>query len=137
MADAPARNVGTRLADDVLIFRAFSDKSYRHRKQNKVRAGAYLIREVDLVDGLSVGLTPAAAVQHLTRNHGCCSIRVGDIHSLPYDLEVRADPADPNHAFIVNLPLGTLNDDRRAAAQLIAGELARKSTPVSFDPITP
>lgn len=120
-------NVGDLLAEDVTIFRAFSDKSYRHRKRNKVRSGAYLLREDEVDDGLSVGLTPEDAVKYLATNYGYCSIKVAVVHALPYNLQVRADNRDSGHAYICNLPLVTFSDRQREEAMLVAGELARRS----------
>jgi hypothetical protein len=84
-------NIGEVLDDDIVIYRAFSDKSYRHRKRNKVRSGAYLLREDEVEDGLSVGLTPKDAVKYLATNYGYCSITVGVVHNLQYDLKVRRE----------------------------------------------
>lgn len=128
---------GERLTDEQTVFRAFADKSYRDRKRQKVRAGAYLLRQIDAADGLSVGTTPEAAVMYLERNYGYCSINVGEIHGLPYGLEVRLDPENSNHAFILNLPLTAISDEQRELAQMVAGELARRSTPVAFDTFVP
>ncbi len=131
-------NVGDLLGDDREVFRAFSDKSYRERKTiNRVRSGAYQLREDDAADGLSVGLTPEAAVRHLGFNFGYCSISVGRIHALPYHLEVRLDRAEPDHAFICNLPLMTISDEQRELALLIGGQLARMSVVITCDPFVP
>ena len=119
------------------VFRAFAEKSYRRRAQNQVRYLAYLLREEDIQDGLSVGLTPRGAVRHLNSNEGFCRILVGTIHGLPYGLEVRADPNDGEHAFIFNLPLGTISDAELERARLIAGALARASQIVTCDPYIP
>jgi hypothetical protein len=129
-------NVGDRLGDDVEVFRAFADKSFRNRKRNKVRSGAYQLRE-DEADGLSVGLTPKDAVKYLQINYGYCSILVGSVHALPYNLEVRVDKRDPNHAFICNLPLLTFSDRCREDATLIGGELARRSKVITCDTYIP
>ena len=135
---APNRpNVGELIGDHCEIFRAFAEKNFRRREKNKVRPGAYLLREDDLDEGLSVGLTPDAAVRYLERNYGYCSIIVAAVHALPYNLEVRVDKRDLNHAFICNLPLLTISDERREMAMLIAGELARKSKVVTCDPYIP
>lgn len=130
-------NLTALLGNEKVIFRAFSEKSFRDRGRNKVRPGAYLLREVDLQDGLSVGLTPEAAVKYLERNEGYCSIETGIVRSLPYGLEVEIDPADPNHAFIKNLPYMKVSDEHREKAMLIAGELARKSLVITCDPYPP
>jgi len=132
-----ATDIGALLPDDRDVFRAFAEKSYRDRKKNKVRYGAYLLRDEDVNDGLSVGLTANSAVQHLNSNEGYCVISVGAIHSLPYNLEVRIDNKDPNHAFICNLPLLTISDANRERAILIAGELARRSKVITCDPYIP
>jgi len=138
-APSVGNNVGDRLSDDREVFRAFSDKSYRERKaaRNRVRSGAYQLREEDIADGLSVGLTPEAAVKHLQTNYGYCSISVGTIHALPYHLEVRVDLRDPVHAFICNLPLLTISDEQRELALLVGGELARRSEVITCDPFIP
>jgi hypothetical protein len=137
MSVPASSNVGEPLGNDVIIYRAFSDKSYRHRKRNKVRSGAYLIREDEIADGLSVGLTPKDAVKYLKTNYGYCSISVGAVHALPYNLKVRADNIDPGHAFICNLPLVTSSDRHREEAMFVAGELARKSKIETCDTFIP
>lgn len=135
MADAPA-NLGILLDDDVLIYRAFAEKSYRDRGKNVVRYFAYLLRDLDVNDGLSVGLSPAA-VRGLLSNEGYCRISVGVIHGLPYGLQVRIDPNEPDHAYICNLPLITVSDESRARAMSIGNALARNSTVVTCDPYNP
>ena len=124
--NAPVINLGNRLDDNLEVFRAFAEKSFRHRNKNEVRYFAYLLREEDVANGLSVGLTPEAAVRHLDTNEGYCRIAVRDIHSLPYGLEVRADPEDPQHAFICNLPLQTISNDSREQARLDCGPSGEK-----------
>jgi hypothetical protein len=133
----PPPRVDGRLNDNVLVFRAFAEKSYRDRNKNVVRYFAYLLRDIDANDGLSVGLSPAGAVRYLESNEGYCQILVGQIHELPFGLEVRADGSDPDHAFICNMPLMTASDDARASARHIGGELARRSTLVTCDPYIP
>jgi hypothetical protein len=136
MADAPA-TLGVLLNDDVLIYRAFAEKNYRNRDKNAVRYFAYVLRDIDVNDGLSVGLSPAAAIRGLLSNEGYCHISVGIVHGLPYGLQVRTDPNEPDHAFICNLPLMTISDESRERARLIGNELARRSTVVTCDPYTP
>jgi|SRR6266853_1413806 len=130
-------NLGHLLSNDAQVFRAFAEKSYRRRKKSAVRYLAFLLRDEDARDGLSVGLSPDAAVKHLQTNEGYCRILVGEIHALPYGLQVRIDLTDANHAFICNLPLMTISDESRELAMLIANELARKSVVVSCDPYIP
>jgi hypothetical protein len=134
---APAPHLGNRLEDHLEVFRAFAEKNFRNRQKNEVRYFAYLLREEDINDGLSVGLTPAAAVRYLQSNEGYCRISVGAIHALPHGLEVRVDLNDPEHAFICNLPLMTISDDTRERARLIGGMLARLSTVVTCDAYIP
>jgi hypothetical protein len=136
-ASGASSHIGELLGDDVIIYRAFSDRSYRHRKRNKVRSGAYLLREDEVGDGLSVGLTPKDAVKFLSTNYGYCSIAVGIVHGLPFSLKVRADKSDPGHAFICNLPLVTFSDRHREEAMLVAGELARRSKVETCDTYVP
>jgi hypothetical protein len=137
MAAPPPANLGDCLGDEVTIFRAFAEKSYRHRKKRVVRYFAYLLRDEDVADGLSVGLSPRAAVRYLRTNEGYCQILVGAIHRLPYGLQVRIDLADPDHAFICNLPLLSSSDEARERAIQIGNELARKSDLVTCDPYIP
>jgi hypothetical protein len=125
------------LGGDVYLYRAFAEKSYRRRKPPKVRYLAYWLREEDAQDGLSVGLTPAAAVRYLQTNEGYCRIRVGAVLGLPYGLEIRIDPTDIEHAFICNLPLDAISDESRERAALIGGELARRSEVMTCDPYIP
>ncbi len=137
-ASSGRNNVGDLLSDDREVFRAFSDKSYRERKTtNRVRSGAFQLREEDAADGLSVGLTPEGAVKHLRTNYGYCSISVEKIHALPHGLEVRFDRTDPEHAFICNLPLLTISDEQRELALLVGGKLARMSVVITCDPFVP
>jgi hypothetical protein len=136
MENTPTR-LGDVLPDETLIYRAFADKSYRHRKKKEVRYAAYLLRECDVADGLSVGLTPEAAVRDLESNEGYCSISVGAIHALPFGLKVRKDLDDHEHAYICNLPLRTLSDDQLKAAINIGNRLADKSTVITCDPYPP
>ncbi len=119
------------------MFRAFAYQSYRKSKKREVRYFAYLIGEDDIADGLSVGLTPKAAVKGLAENFGYCSISAGTVHALPFNLEVRVDVDDQNHAFICNLPLMTISDQSRDQAIFIARELARRSTCVTCNPYKP
>lgn len=130
-------NLGALLGNDRIVFRAFSEKGFRDRKRNKVRPGAYLLREYDVQDGLSVGISPEAAVRYLATNEGYCKISAEAVHSLPYNLQIKIDNNDPDHAFICNLPLLTISDQQREMAMLIAGELARKSEVVTCDPYVP
>jgi hypothetical protein len=132
-----ATNVGDILPDHQEVFRAFAEKSYRDRAKNRVRPRAFLLLEKDVQDGLSVGLTPKGAVAHLQRNEGYCKISVGAIHTLPFNLQVKRDPSDAQHAFICNLPLLTASDSDREKAMLIAGELARRSIIITCDPFMP
>jgi hypothetical protein len=136
MASTPV-NLGYRLNDEVYVFRAFAEKNYRDRKKNEFRYFAYLLRDDDTGDGLSVGLSPSAAVKHLQTNEGYCRILVGAIHALPYGLLVRIDAVGENHAFICNLPLMTISDDSRVRARLISGELARRSEVITCDSYIP
>jgi hypothetical protein len=129
--------LGEPVNDDVELFRAFAEKNFRERKAKPphvVRYWAYLLREEDAADGLSVGLTPKASVKHLSRNYGYCSIQREAITSLPDGLCVRLDTSDSEHAFICNLPLRTISDDSLNEAMRIAKELARKSQVVTCDP---
>jgi hypothetical protein len=102
-----------------------------------VRPGAYYLRDDEIDDGLSVGLTPKDAIKCLERNYGYCALSVAKVHGLPYNLQVRGDTTDPNHAYICNLPLMTINDEMREKAMLIAGELARRSRVITCDPYNP
>lgn len=142
MANQAAANprLGDKIADEREIFRAFAEKNFRKRKNpppHEVRYFAYLLREDDLADGLSVGLTPRDAIKHLERNYGYCSISVGIIHGLGFDLEVRVDANDDNHAFICNLPIRTISEQTEARAISIARELARRSLAITCDPYDP
>lgn len=125
------------MADDVQVFRAFAEKSFRRRKKHQVRYAAYMLREEDARDGLSVGLSPDAAVKYLQTNEGYCQIMVGAIHGLNLGLQVRRDITDESHAFICNLPLLTISDGERERAMFIANRLADQSHVVTCDPYIP
>jgi hypothetical protein len=134
---ASAINIGDILEDNVRVFRAFAEKSFRSRTKNRVRYFAYLLRDEDVRDGLSVGLSPDSAVKYLKTNEGYCQIMVGAIHGLNFDLQVRRDATDPDHAFICNLPLQTISDEERQKAAFIANRLADQSQIVTCDPYVP
>jgi hypothetical protein len=119
------------------VYRAFALPNFRTRKKNAARYFAYLLREEDAQNGLSVGLTPAASVRYLESNEGYCAISVREIHALGYNLEVRSDVHDPEHAYICGLPLQTISDASRENARLIGGKLAAKSHVVTCDPYIP
>jgi|SRR5271155_555903 len=133
--------LGERIDEDIDLFRAFAEKNFRERKTTPphiVRYWAYLLRDEDAADGLSVGRTPKAAVKFLSRNYGYGSIQLREITSLSNDgLHVRLDASDPEHAFICNLPLLTISDEHRDAAMRIARELARRSKVVTCNPFFP
>jgi hypothetical protein len=129
--------VGEILDHGIRVFRAFAEKSFRDRKKNKVRYFAYLLREEDARDGLSVGASPDTAVKYLQTNQGYCQIMVGAIHGLNLGLEVRTDVSDRDHAFICNLPLMTISDEERKRAVFIANRLAEQSQIVTCDPYVP
>jgi hypothetical protein len=128
--------VGDILSDDVEVYRAFAEKAFR-RRPKEVRQKTYFLRDEDVNDGLSVGITPQGAVRNLATNEGYCKIRVGDIHSLKLGLEVRADLNDPEHAFICHLPLMTISDGEREQAVFVARRLADASEIVTCDPYIP
>lgn len=137
MSAPPITRLGDRVSDDIVVYRAFAEKSFRDRPKNKARYFAYLLREEDVEDGLSVGLTPAAAVRYLSTNEGYCSISVRDIHALGGCIEVRMDKDDPEHAFICNLPFQKISDEERNKARMMAGKLAERSTVITCDPYQP
>ena len=132
--------LGELVANNVELFRAFAGKNFRERRANAphvVRYWAYLLREEDVADGLSVGFTPRASVKHLSRNYGYCSILSAEITSLPDGLYVRVDGSDKEHGFICNLPLRTTSDETLRSAMRIAKELARRSKVITCDPYIP
>jgi hypothetical protein len=133
----PPEDIGDLLSDDTVVYRAFSKDGHRKSSSKKVRRGCFN-RERKDDDGLSVGTTPAAAVQGLAQNFGYCSITVREIHALNRGLEVRADKTKPGHAFICNLPfMETDNDEERASATELGGMLAHKAIAVTCEPYTP
>jgi hypothetical protein len=141
----PPAQLGELIEEDIDLFRAFAEKSFRERKSSpphRVKYGAFLLREEDVADGLSVGLTPQASVKFLVRNYGYGSILVKQVTSMmdgtvSDGLTVRRDVSDPEHAFICNLPLLTTSDIARDAAMRIAKELARRATGVTCDTYIP
>jgi hypothetical protein len=130
--------LGEHVDDGVELFRGFADKNFRERKTNSphvVRYWAYLLREDDVADGLSVGLTPKSSVKYLTRgNFGYGSIMSESVTALPDGLSVRRDVSDLEHAYICNLPLRSESDEKLKAAMRIAKDLARKSKVITCDP---
>jgi hypothetical protein len=134
----PPAQLGELIEEDIELFRAFAEKSFRERRASRphrVKYGAFLLREEDAEDGLSVGLTPQASIKFLERNYGYGSIRVHQVTSMPDSLSVRRDASDPEHAFICGLPLLTVSDSLRDAAMQIAKELARRAIGVTCDPL--
>jgi len=140
MAASNPPKLGERIEDDIDLFRAFAEKNFRERRTpppHVVRYWAFLLRDDDAADGLSIGTTPKACVKFLSRNYGYGSIKLSAVISLPDGLYVRRDATDPEHAFICNLPLLTISDDSRAAAMRIAKELARRAKAITCDPFRP
>jgi len=127
--------LGEPLADDLIIYRAFAAKGFRERP-SKVRAKAYL-RWIDHTDGLSMGRTPLAAVAGLEVNYGYCSISVGEIHRLPYNIKARPELDNPDHILLCNIPEFMESDRERGLAQEIAGRLARISKVETCDHYPP
>lgn len=134
MSEAPPE-IGDLLADDVVVFRAFATKAYRERPK-RIRSGAYY-RSMSHTDGLSLGLTPEDAIAGLSRNFGYCSVTVGDIHKLPYGLEVRAVKNQPGHVLLLKMPCIDGDDDQRADAAEISNKLAKISVLQSCDSYPP
>jgi hypothetical protein len=139
VAHAENPRLGPRLPDEQIIYRGFSDKGFRKRKNqppHKAEHFAYLLREEDVQNGLSLGITPWDAVKHLANgNFGYCAISVAAIHAL--GLEVRADTQDPTHAFICNLPYQKSSNEARDEASRLAKALARASFDVTCEPYQP
>lgn len=132
--------LGEPLVDDVIVYRAFPVKGYRERgakdKPHKVRAKAFQ-RPQDHEDGISLGLTPEAAISGLESNHGYCSVSVAKIHSLKYGLRVCPDLDEPGHLLLRNVPPINGTDEERELGTEIAGALARISVVVTCDPYPP
>jgi hypothetical protein len=131
--------LGDPVPRGITVYRAFSKKTFRERRADgsgKVRSGAYY-REPNHEDGLSLGMTPEAAVSGLTDNFGYCSISVDAIRSLPYKLEVRPYITEPSHLVLCNLPFFIAEDDERGLASEIASSLAKKSSVVTCDHYPP
>jgi len=133
MGTTPPR-LGEPLADEETVYRAFSAEGYRKRGSGsgKVRPKAFS-RPIDHVDGISVARTPEEAVSGLERNFGYCSINVGQIHRLPYGIEVRPDLDDPGHLLLCNIPAINGTDSEREMATVIAGVLSRLAVCESCD----
>lgn len=127
--------LGDPLDDDIIIYRAFAAKGFRERP-SKVRAKAYL-RWEDHADGLSMGRTPLAAVAGLETNYGYCSISVGAIHGLPYNIKACPRLDDPDHILLCNIPYLMESDRERGMAQEIAGRLAKLSKVETCDAFPP
>jgi hypothetical protein len=137
-AHAENPRLGLRLDDETIVYRGFPDRGFRKRKDpppHKAEHFAYLLREEDLQNGLSVGMSAWDSVRHLASNHGYCAILVADIHTL--GLEVRADTADQSHAFICGLPYQRDSNEARAEATRLAKALARASRDVVCEPYHP
>jgi hypothetical protein len=115
------------------VLARFAEKRHRDRKKHQVKYFAFLLRDIDAADGLSVGLSLQSSVKHLVSNEGCCRLSVRAVHELPYGLQVRKDPTDGDHAFICNLPLMTISDDQGESSRLVAGELARRAEIITCD----
>jgi hypothetical protein len=130
MGTTPPR-LGEPLPDNVTVYRAFSTEGAR-RRPAKVRPRAYY-RALDHTDGLSLGLTPLAAVSGLEVNYGYCSVSVGAIHRLPYGLSVRPDLDNPDHILLCKVPFFTGLDREIGEAEEVAGALARISKAETCD----
>jgi|SRR5580704_10118723 hypothetical protein len=130
-----ALTLGNRVDDAATVYRMFAYESFR--RKNRVREKAWH-RPKRHPDGLSLGTTPEYAALMLNVNHGYCSILTGDIHAMPYGLEVHLDADNAGHVLLLNVPcIDSENDEERKQAELIAGELKRKSVWVTSDPFYP
>jgi hypothetical protein len=128
-------NLGNRVDNAATIYRMFAYESFR--RKTKVRDKAWH-RPKSHPDGLSLGTTAEIAALMLNANHGYCSILTGDIHALPYGLDVRLDADHEGHVLLLNIPcIDSDNDEERKQAELIAGELRRKSVFVTSEPFYP
>jgi hypothetical protein len=104
----------TRLEDDDFVFRAASQPSHLTADQKEATPEAYHRRPPGHPghdwDGISVGLTPEAAVRHMHKPVGAIfrlsvrEVRVLRVEGSDRVLDVVPSRGNPGHGYIANLP---------------------------------
>ena len=134
MCDEEANDIGELVPNDTIIYRACTRRIDLSTDKTQVREIAFqkMGRIAKNKDGLSFRTTPAACND---LNHfGILRIRVGDIHGLNRNLEVRFDATDPSHVLLRNLPCMDREPQEKELAEAVAGELAFRAVPHSIVP---
>ena len=97
-------------------------------KHGVVNYKAYMLRpatpDFPPEQELSLGLTPASAVDELAEHHGVGQLSVAAIHELPHNLAVRPDPENAAKTELFGLPLFSEDPILRDLAVTIATDLA-------------
>jgi hypothetical protein len=123
MCDATSENIGNRVPDDVVIYRACTKSICLSPSKDSIEAPTFQKDGKNHTDGLSCTTTPEASIAEVG-SHGIARIRVGDIHQMGRGLEVRYDITDPVHVLIRNMPCMDREDAERGLAEAVASELA-------------
>ena len=133
MCDEESNNIGDVVPDDVVLYRALDRKNQLSDDKKQIREIAFQKagKLPKHKDGLSFR-TSAEACN--TRDHyGILEIKVGDIHGLERNLEVRFDANDPSHILLRNLPCID-REEEKERAEAVSSELAWVAKPHSITP---
>lgn len=133
MCDEESSNIGDLVPDEVVLYRSFDRKNELSPDKTTVKELAFQ-KNGSLPknkDGLSFRTTAEACN---TRDHyGILQIRVGDIHDLRRNLEVRFDATNSSHILLRNLPCMEKEAEKKLAEE-ISSELAFRARPHSTIP---
>jgi hypothetical protein len=112
-----------RLDDNTIVYRALTRGGDINKLTGDATPDGFIRRPKGDEDGLSVSFTEEVEVTY----KGLVTLTVGQIRAFE-GLDVIQD--EPNHAYIVGLPLKTESMERAGKAEYLGGELARRAAPV-------
>jgi hypothetical protein len=114
------------IPDAETVYRGLRNSNWR--KAGRVTYKAFLLRpastQFPAEEELTLGRTPASAVDELQENHGSASLLVSAVHALPHNLSVRIDLAATSKAHLWGLPLFSTDATQRDRAITVATDLA-------------
>jgi hypothetical protein len=115
------------IPDAETVYRGLRNSNWRD-KGSRVTYKAFLLRpataQFPAEEELTLGRTPASAVDELKENHGSASLLVSAVNALPHNLSVRIDPTAATKAHLWGLPLFSTEDTQRDLAITVATDLA-------------
>lgn len=127
---------GPLVPNDQSVYRGMSNSNWV--KHGAVTFKAYMLRAASAQYAaeteLSLGLTPASAIDELRENHGIARLSVLAVHQLPHGLTIGPDPENDTKACLYGLPMFSTEEQQRGRAVTMATDLARISVIVTPPP---